>query len=566
MNSLHKQKERDCLEVFQEVTRLISMVHDPQQVMGLVVRRLPKLMDVNAATIRLLDAGTSTFVLGAAWGLSNEYLSRATIDSGEVMARLLEGRPTAKEDMGNGSDREYRAYVSREGLKSAMSLPILYKDRVVGLLRLLTKDTRKFSEAEIAFAMSLAEQVGIAISNSHMFQEMESRISFFRELRKISRLVNSTLDLDRILEMIVDKLPRIIGVKGCTIRLLHPATNRLELMAASGLSQDYLSRGSISREDSIFKVLKGEPVSIYDAESDPRVDYHDCIQREGIKSILAVPIKNNREVIGVLRLLTAEPHFFTAAETTFALAVAEEGGNAIEKARTYRKIILLFKQIEEQERFLQTLLDSLWMQLLVVDPDKRVIMVNKRFLQAQHATEREILGRYYQEVIPWKCCEPSDCPINNVLTSQKPATVVDRLERDNGARWFEHHLSPLVDDDGKVCFIIEAVRDITDQKLLEQEKMARMKLEGVIEMAGTAAHELNSPLFAALGTAQLLKDDLTSPEMRNDMETIIRNMKNMSDLIREMTAVTGFESRDYVGDTRIVTLKNEEDTGDSQPD
>ena len=160
-----------------------------------------------------------------------------------------------------------------------MSLPILFKGQVIGLLRLLTKDTREFSEAEIAFAMSLAEQVGVAISNGRMFQEMETQVNFFRTLREISRLVNSTLDLDLILKTIVDKLPGIMGVKGCTIRLLHPATNRLELAAASGLSQEYLDRGSISREDSIFKVLKGEPVSIYDAPNDPRVDYHEAIRQ-----------------------------------------------------------------------------------------------------------------------------------------------------------------------------------------------------------------------------------------------------------------------------------------------
>ncbi len=558
MKSDKRQKERDYLEVFQEVTRLISMVHDPQKVMDLVVRRLPKLMDVDAATIRLLDAGTCTFVLGAAWGLSDEYLSRSTIDSREVMSRLMEGMPIAREDIDLSSDRDYRAYVSREGVKSAMSLPVVYKERVVGLLRLLTKNSRKFSKGEMAFAMSLAEQVGIAISNSHMFQAMENQLTFFRELRDISRLVNSTLDLDRILKTIVEKLPAIIGVKGCTIRLLHPATNRLELVAASGLSRGYLGRGSISREDSIFKVLKGQPVSIYDAANDPRVDYHEAIRREGIESILAVPIKNGQEIIGVLRLLSSEPHFFTAGEIHFAQAVAEEGGNAIQKARTYRKIRLLFKQIEEQERFLQTLLDSLWMQLLVVDPEKRVIMANRRFLEANKVTEKEILGQFYHSVTPWQGLETGECPVDVVLEQQKPVTVVAQVEGDGESAWYEHHLSPMIDNAGTVCFIIEAVRNITDQKLLEREKMARMKLEGVIEMAGTAAHELNSPLFAALGTAQLLKDDMGSPDATQEMDTIIRNLKTMSDLIREMTAVTGFESREYVGNTRIVALKTEQ--------
>ncbi|GAB6191319.1 GAF domain-containing protein [Desulfocastanea catecholica] len=558
MTTEKRHKESDFLEVFQEVTRLISMVHDPQQVMDLVVRRLPGLLEVDAATIRLLDSGTNTFVLGAACGVSDEYLSRATIDSTEVMSALMRGMPIARTGIDLHCDHDSCAFISREGVKSALSLPILFKGEVIGLLRLLTKDTRVFSEAEIAFSMSLAEQVGVAISNSRLFQEMENQVNFFRELREISRLVNSTLDLDRILKAIVEKLPGITGVTGCTIRLLHPATNRLELAAAYGLSEEYLYRGSISREDSIFKVLKGEPVSIYDAQNDPRVDYHEDIKKEGIRSILAIPISNESEVIGVLRLLSTEPHFFTAMEINFAVTVAEEGGNAIQKARTYRKITLLFNQIEEHERFLQTILDSLWMQLLVVDPDKRVIMVNKHFLETNNSTEAETLGRLYRFVSPWQTLDTSVCPVATVLTERKPITVLAQRESKTGPQWFERHLAPILDNDGKVNFVVEAVRDITDQKLLEQEKMERMKLQGVIEMAGTAAHELNSPLFAALGTAQLLRDDLPTEEMIEEMDMIIRNMKTMSDLTRKMTAVTGFESQEYVGETKIVSLKTEE--------
>jgi PAS domain S-box-containing protein len=557
MISDNRHKEGDFLEVFQDVTRLISMVHDPQQVMDLVVRRLPGLLEVDAATIRLLDSGTSTFVLGAAYGVSDEYLSRTTIDSKEVMATLMQGQPTARTAIDRHCDHESCASISREGVKSAMSLPILFKGEVIGLLRLLTKDTRRFSEAEIAFAMSLAEQVGMAIANGRMFQEMESQVNFFRTMREISRLVNSTLDLDLILKTIVDKLPGIMKVKGCTIRLLHPATNRLELAAASGLSQEYLERGSIRREDSIFKVLKGEPVAIYDAPNDPRVDYHEDIEREGIKSILAIPISNEQEIIGVLRLLSDEHRSFTASEINFAVTVAEEGGNAIEKARTYRKITLLFNQIEEHERFLQTILDSLWMQLLVVDPDKRVIMVNKHFLETKGCTEAEILGRHYQSVSPWHPQESAACPVDTILSGRQPITVLDQLTVNDQPQWFERHLVPILGNDGKVNFVVEAVRDITGQKLLEQEKMERMKLQGVIEMAGTAAHELNSPLFAALGTAQLLRDDLPSQEMIDEMDMIIRNMKKMSSLTREMTTVTGFESKEYVGETKIVTLKTE---------
>ncbi|PHR25181.1 MAG: PAS sensor protein [Desulfotalea sp.] len=554
-----KQKHSDYLEVFQEVTRLISSLHDPQQVMDLVVRRLPKLLEVDAATIRLLDVDTDSFILGAAYGLSEKYLSRSTIDSSEVMAALKQGTPIARKNIDVICDHDSCIFVSQEGVKSAMSLPIIFNNEVIGLLRLLTKDSREFAKYEIAFAMSLAEQVGMALTNSRLFQELEVQVKFLSELREISSLVNSTLNLDEILKIIVDKLPPLLQVKGCTVRLLHPATNRLELVAASGVSEAYLNRGSISRENAFFKALSGEPVAIYDAENDLRVDYHDAIRAEGIKSILVIPIKNGTDIIGILRLLTAEPRSFTPSQIDFTVTVAEEGGSAIQKARTYRQITLLFAQIEEHERFLQTILDSLWLQLLVIDPDKRIIMANRFFLETRGLKENQVLGELYHKVVPWHRTESSNCPLNTVFQEKKALAVLDHLQDHNNSaesKWYERHLTPIHGLDGSVDFVIEAVRDITDQQQLAQEKMARMKLEGVVEMAGTAAHELNTPLFAALGTAQLLRDDLPSEEMIQEMDMIIRNMKIMGKLTREMTDVIGFESRDYVGNTKIVSLKS----------
>ena len=551
-------REQGYLEVYQEVTRCISMLRDPQQVMDLVVRHLPRVLDVDAATIRLLDKSTNSFVLGAAFGLSQEYLARSTIDLERVLEKVRSGQAIARTGIVFPCDQDSSKSVRREGIKSVLSLPIIYNDEVIGILRLLTKKPRNFAEKEASFVMSLAEQVGIALSNSRLFQEQEHQLTFFQELRTISRLVNSTLDLDQILKSIVDKLPRIMRVKGCTIRLVDPATNRLELAAASGVSDHYLSRGSIRKEDSIFTALKGEPVAIYDATSDPRVKYHKEIGEEGIKSILAIPIKNEMEIIGVLRLLTDRHHIFSPSEINFAVTAAEEGGNAIEKARVYRKITLLFNQIEENERFLQTIMDSLWLNLLVLDTNKRVVMANRMFVENRDISETEVLGQSYESVSPWS--EPTDggSPVDQVLETGAPIAILEKLESGGATRWYERHLTPILGGDGKTEFIIEAVRDSTDQRLLEQERMEKMKLQGVVEMAGTAAHQVNSPLFAALGTAQLLRDDLAAPESIEDIDLIIRNLGQIAELTREMTNVTGFESSDYVGQTKLVKLKTED--------
>lgn len=542
-------KEQEYLQVFQKVTRLISMMLDPQQVMDTVVSRLPALLELDAATIRLLEPASQTFVMGAAHGLSREYLSRTSIATKETISMLMAGQPVV-------STRENNVEMAREGIATILSLPIVFQGHIIGIMRLLSRQPRAFADTDISFSMSLAEQVGMAIANARLFREMENQVDFLQEVREISRLVNSTLELEEILQTIVEKLPQIMGVKACTIRLLQPETNKLELVASFGLSTAYLQRGSIRKEDSIFRVLKGEPVAIYDAINDDRVFYHEELRREGIRSILAVPIKKANEIIGVLRLLTDTPQTFSANEVSFAVTAAEEGGNAIQNSRTYQKITLLFNQIEENERFLQDILDSLESQLVVLNTAGHLVMANQPFLVKNGFQEDEVLGQPFALISPWQG-EDEDCLAAPMFASGTKSNTVVRLTKEDMPCWFALSATPMLADDGLVEFVIVEARDITTAQLLEQEKMARVKLEGILEMAGTVAHELNSPLFAALGTAQLLEEDLVEEEMREDMAMIIRNMQAMAALTKKMTTMTGFQSRDYVGDTRIIDFSLE---------
>jgi PAS domain S-box-containing protein len=547
--------ELKYLKVFQKVTKLISMVLDHQQVMDTIVRELPGLLDIDAATIRLLDPSTNTFVMGAAHGLSMEYLSRSHIDTDETMAMINSGYPVAKTDVDQDAHFSDQNLISQEGIKSTLTLPILFQDSVIGILRLLTKHSRNFSTEEISFSMALAEQVGIAISTSRMFQEMENQIDFMKEVQEISALVNSTLDLDSVLQIIVERLPRSMGCKACTIRLLRPETNHLELVASHGISEEYQHRGQVEEERNIAVALTGTPVSIYDVSRDERVQYKENMEKEGIKSLLAIPLKVKREVIGIIRILSDSHHCFTSSEINFAVTIAEIGGTAIQNARTYQQITLLFNQVEESERFVANILNCIRPQLLVVDKELHLVLANRVFLTAMGKEENEILGADYHTLWQGHDCKGGSCPVEQVLATGQTASHEHQLIKDDGRHWVERTASPMLDDKGQIEYVIEVIRDITAKRQLAQEHLERVKLQGVVELAGTVAHEINSPLFAALGTAQLLEEDLESVELIKDVQTIIRNLKTIGELTRKMTAMTGFESRDYVGATKIVELK-----------
>ncbi len=553
MTQLPEQtREQRFLKVYQKVTRLISMVLDQQQVMDTIVRTLPEQLDVDACTIRLIENSTNTFVLGAAYGLSPEYLSRESIDTQETMEMIKSGFPVAKVDV--DKDPAYSDSALTEGIKSILTLPILFQDSIIGIMRLLTRSNRVFTSEEISFSMALAEQVGLAISNGRMFNEMESQVDFMKEVQEISKLVNSTLDLDTVLNTIVKRVPLRMKAGACTIRLVNPQTNQLELVASHGLSESYLQRGRIEKEKNVVMVLSGEPVAIYDVSSDDRVRYKKFMQDEGIKSLLAVPIKVGQDIIGVLRILSDSHHCFTSSEVNFAVTIAESGGVAIQNARVYQRMNLLFNQIEESERFVSDILDCIRPELLVIDTTRHVVLANKVFLQRVGKDEVEVLGMEYYDLCPADNDE-GPCPVDRVLLDGNPATYEHQVELADGIHWFERTASPMFGDDGQIEFVIEVIRDITVKRKLEEEQIERVKLQGVIDLAGTVAHEINSPLFAALGTAQLLEEDIEDQELITDVQTIIRNLKDMGELTKKMTTMTGYESRDYVGDVNIVEFK-----------
>jgi len=126
-----------------------------------------------------------------------------------------------------------------------------------------------------------------------------------------------------------------MGLKGATIRLINPKTNTMELVAAQGLSEKYLKKGQVDLDKSISEALSGRPVAIYDATTDPRIQYPKEAKEEGIATLVAVPMVAKAKVIGVLRLVTGEPREFTMEEVDFACSVAELGAQAISNAMIY---------------------------------------------------------------------------------------------------------------------------------------------------------------------------------------------------------------------------------------
>ena len=542
------------LDIFLKTIAMTSRVLDHQEVMETVVRELPGLLDADACTIRLLDESTRSFVLGAAHGVSMEYLTRETIDTEQTLEMVQAGYPVYTDHVDEEALLPFYDAARREGIKAVLSLPILFQEQVIGIMRLLSKSaTRNFSSEEISCAMALAMQTGIAIAHGRMFKEQQVQLGFLRELQVFSRLVNSSLDLNHTLSVMAKRAVESLDAKGCTLRLVDPASKRLYLAASHGLSEAYLHRGQVESERGIQLVLAGEPVAIYDASRDPRVEYQEDMRAEGIVSLLAVPLQVQGEIIGVMRVLTSTSRVFTDAEIRFASTLAEVGGTAIHNARNYQKISNLLIRIEGHEKFLATIIDSLQHQLIVFNQDHRIALANKQFLAAIDRPEEEVIGMHYGEL----CRNEEACPVNQVFAGLAVQPMTEELRSDTGSQWFERSASPIKNERGHVEYVIEIIRNITAERRLAEAEVEQGRLSGIVELAGTVAHEINSPLFAALGTAELLADDEAAGGITEELQVVIRNLQRISELTKKMTSMTGFKRKQYVGESTVLSLEDD---------
>ncbi len=326
-------REKEYLRVFQEVTRAVSSSLQLDEVLGMIVRTLPEVMGLKAATIRLLDDSGKSLELVAAFGLSDRYLGRGPVDMEENIREALQEKPVAIPDVSTDPRVYYRKEAEEEGIKSMLTLPIIVRGRVTGILRLLGAHVRHFDQQDIDFTAALAEQCGIAIENARMYERQHKEARYLNALQDIAKAVSTAPDLQEVMDLIVVRIAGATNADAATIRLLDPARKRLELVASFGLSKKYLNKGPVDAEKSVADALGGMPVAIFDVSRDPRIVYQKEAREEGISSMLVIPMIFRGAVIGVIRILTKERRTFHEDETAFASALAEQAAMAIEYAK-----------------------------------------------------------------------------------------------------------------------------------------------------------------------------------------------------------------------------------------
>ncbi|MFH0809542.1 MAG: GAF and ANTAR domain-containing protein [Pseudomonadota bacterium] len=179
-------------------------------------------------------------------------------------------------------------------------------------------------------------------------------------LSQISAAITSDRYLDDILGLIVMVTAKLMNSKICSLWLLDDRDKMLRIRATQTISAEYLKERSLRLGEGVVGMVAQEdrPRMILDVREDPHFKEKELAQKEGLVSMLSVPMRVRDRVIGVINAYTSHPHTFTDTELNLFTAVANQAAVAIEntelmvKTHVIQEELAARKQIERAKDIL----------------------------------------------------------------------------------------------------------------------------------------------------------------------------------------------------------------------
>jgi signal transduction histidine kinase len=186
------------------------------------------------------------------------------------------------------------------------------------------------------FGITVLVTASLVVPIVRDLRERERQITLLYES---IQTLSSSLELSQVLNHLAQGITTALQAKAASIRLLDQSGKQLQIAAAYGLSQRYLDKGPVevaaSRIDQ--EALRGRAVVVETAD-DAYFQYPSDVHAEGIHAVLCVALSGRRSPLGVLRVYSDQPGFFTAKDADFVTAIARQGAMALENAMTYGEL------------------------------------------------------------------------------------------------------------------------------------------------------------------------------------------------------------------------------------
>lgn len=322
---------------------------------------------------------------------------------------------------------------------------------------------------------------------SKTVQSMDGEMRSLRSLAEIGRVVNSSLDLDKVLQIVMDTIIQITGAERGFIVLRNEENGELTTRIARNWEQESLDQSEFAVSSTVIKrvINDGQPVLTTNAREDPRFGGQQSVVLFNLRSILCVPLKLKNDLIGVVY---ADNRFrsglFSQRHLELLKAFSNQAAVAIDNARLFASVRRSLAEVTHLKNLMDSVFFSIASGVLTTDIQERIVLCNRAAEIILGKTNQEVIGHSLEDFLAAFAVslEPY---MQDVLV--KDQTVVglemnpDLPQRGNVD--LRLSLSPLKDVQQNTQGVAIVMEDLTEKKRLEAQRrlFERMVAPAVID-------------------------------------------------------------------------------------
>ncbi|MCX7698714.1 MAG: GAF domain-containing protein [Candidatus Goldbacteria bacterium] len=344
---INMEKEISILEKVVDIT---SKNFDLNKILDKFLSIAMDAVDSDAASLLLIDKSSGMLYFAAAKGSKAEQIKKYKLALGEGIAGWVAqtGRPLITPDA--QKDKRHKKQIGKEInyiARNILCVPIKFEDEVIGVFEFLNKKSEEpFNDEDLKIINLFTPYIAAIIKNAQLLLENNQKIKRLEHLTELTKHINSTLELNKLLDNMLQISTDMLQAEAGSILLLDEDGDELIFAAATGEKKDMLKDIRVPVGEGIagWVARENKSVLVADAQNDPRF-FKKIDQKTSFKttSIIAVPLLTKDKLIGVVEVLNKKDNqLFNEEDRQLLEAFANQAAVAIENAKLYENLNNMF--------------------------------------------------------------------------------------------------------------------------------------------------------------------------------------------------------------------------------
>ncbi|MDH4231676.1 MAG: GAF domain-containing protein, partial [Nitrospirota bacterium] len=454
------------LAIFNTFAKILTTHVDTDRITQETVDALAEIMTADKSWIYLIDSERGDLYLKARHGSPGDgpacgrRLTAGESFEGKV---VTSGRPLLVENAPEDPRVSYR----EKGIRSIAAVPISSKGVIMGVLGLASSRASFFTAMDIQLLTTIGSQLGVAIENSRLIGQLQEKMSQIELINELSGIINSSLSIGTIFRIMVSEIRRLIDYSRASLLLYDEKKNNFLIFALDTAMKTVMKKGvraPVEGTSAGWAVRNNKPWISRDLR-ETTFPLDRKLLQEGIRSTVSIPLFHDR-ILGVFNLDSTSPAKYSEKDLGILVPVAKHISIALENALLFEEIS---KEKKEWEKTFDAITDMVWIE----DGGQRILRANQTLLSLTGFSSIEITGKQCWELFEAIGINHIECICEDTIRTKRPSF---RELKGAGRSTFHFWAYPLIDEEGQLYAVVHYLKDVTDQKQLEQQLIRSEKL------------------------------------------------------------------------------------------